>query len=428
MNLSHTDGATASKRKSSSIFDEVVDRKNTNSMKWAIGRKLLTADEFAADPLPMWVADMDFRTPQPVIDALHEAVNHGIFGYPGGATDSYVKAVVDWQAKRFGWNIAPEWVIQTPGIITTMKIAMQAFSAPGDSILIQPPVYSHFHDDVLLNGRRLVYAPLQRTESGYRFDEKIFEAAIQGNTKIFIMSHPHNPTGNVWSEGELRTMGKICLRHGVLVISDEIHEDLMINPAKRHIPFASLSAEFAQQSITCTAPSKTFNLPGLQSANVFVPNRRLREELQRQYERNMFPLVNTLGMVAAEAAYAHGEAWLEEMLAYLRGNHARFRDAVNRATLKNQSAARGCALLGVDGLPRPRPGCAGARQVHADPGAAVARQGAEVRHRRPRLHARESRLPACHGRRSDPPYHSGRRGALSAARCMSGRAATPATG
>ncbi|WP_296658311.1 MalY/PatB family protein [Paraburkholderia sp.] len=326
------DGAPTAR--SVSIFDEVIDRKKSNSMKWAIAEKLLSADEFEARPLPMWVADMDFRSPQPVIDALHEAVEHGVFGYPGGAPDSYVDAVTGWQARRFGWDVAKEWVVQTSGIITTLKTAVQAFSAPGDSVLIQPPVYAHFHNDVLMNGRHLAFAPLERTETGYRFDEKVFEAAIRDNTKLFILSNPHNPTGNVWSEGELRAMGEICLRHGVLVISDEIHQDLIINPAKKHIPFASLSEQFAQNSITCTAPSKTFNLPGLQSANVFVPNRRLREELLRQYDRNMFPLVNTLGMVAAEAAYAHGEPWLEEMLSYLRGNHTYFRNAVRDVTAK----------------------------------------------------------------------------------------------
>ncbi|MFW6073020.1 MAG: MalY/PatB family protein [bacterium] len=317
-----------------SVFDEVIDRKHSNSMKWAIADKLLAADEAAAQPLPMWVADTDFKSPRPVIDALHEAVEHGVFGYPGGATDSYVDAVVGWQAKRFGWEVPKAWVIQTSGIITTLKTAVQAFSAPGDTVLIQPPVYAHFHNDVLMNGRHLAFAPLERTETGYRFNAQTFEAAIQGNTKLFILSNPHNPTGNVWSEDELRTMGEICLRHGVLVISDEIHQDLIINPGKKHIPFASLSEAFAQNSITCTAPSKTFNLPGLQSANVIVPNRRLREELLRQYDRNMFPLVNTLGMVAAEAAYTHGEPWLEDMLAYLRDNHSHFASAVNSATAK----------------------------------------------------------------------------------------------
>ena len=314
-----------------SPFDEVVERRTSNSMKWAYQDALLSPDEAAADPLPMWVADTDFKAPPAVLEALHEAVDHGVFGYPGGATASYLHAVTEWQAKRFGWEVPREWVMQTSGIITTLKTAVQAFSAPGDSILIQPPVYAHFRDDVHMNGRHLAYAPLERVEDGYRFDAAVFEAAIRPDTKLFILSNPHNPTGNVWSEDELRTMGEICARKGVLVVSDEIHQDLIINPALRHVPFASLGEEFAQNSITCTAPSKTFNLPGLQSANVFVPNRRLREELARQYDRNMFPLVNVLGMVAAEAAYAHGEPWLEEMLGYLRANHAHFADSINSA-------------------------------------------------------------------------------------------------
>jgi cystathionine beta-lyase len=317
-----------------SVFDEIIDRQTSNSMKWAYGHKLLKAEEFAAGPLPMWVADMDFRSPQPVIDALQEAVAYGVFGYPGGAPDSYVDAVVGWQARRFGWDVAKDWIVQTSGIITALKTAIQAFTTPGDTVLIQPPVYAHFHNDVLLNGRHLAFAPLERTDTGYRFNEKLFEAAIRDNTKLFILSHPHNPTGNVWSEDELRTMGEICLRQGVLVISDEIHQDLIINPTKRHIPFASLGGAFAQNSITCTAPSKTFNLPGLQSANVFIPSRRIREDFQRQYDRNMFPLVNVLGMVAAEAAYAHGEPWLEDLLVYLRQSHAHFAEAVNGMTPK----------------------------------------------------------------------------------------------
>jgi len=311
------------------LFDEVVERRTSNSMKWSYRDVLLSPDEAAADPLPMWVADTDFKAPQVVLDALHEAVNHGVFGYPGGASESYLDAITGWQGKRFGWEVPREWIMQTAGIITTLKTAVQAFSSPGDSVLIQPPVYAHFHNDVLLNGRHLAYAPLERVEDGYMFDSAVFEAAIRPDTKVFILSNPHNPTGNVWSEEELRTMGEICARHGVLVISDEVHEDLIINTARRHIPFASLGESFAQNSITCTAPSKTFNLPGLQSANVFVPNRSLREELARQYERNVFPLVNVLGMVAAEAAYAHGEPWLEEMLGYLRGNHAHFAESIN---------------------------------------------------------------------------------------------------
>lgn len=317
-----------------SVFDEVLDRSNSNSMKWTYDPDILSPDEVAAKPLPMWVADMDFKAPQAVTDALHQAVNHGVFGYSAGATSSYLDAVTGWQARRFGWEVPREWVLQTAGVITTLKTAVQAFSAPGDSVLIQPPVYAHFHNDILLNGRHLAFAPLERTQDGYRFNARTFEAAILPSTKLFILSNPHNPTGNVWSAGELAAMGEICARHGVLVISDEIHQDLVINPARKHVPFASLGQEFARNSITCTSASKTFNLPGLQCANVFIPDRRLREELARQYERNVFPLVNVLGMVATEAAYTRGEPWLEELLGYLRANHAHFASAVNSVTSK----------------------------------------------------------------------------------------------
>ncbi|HGM8359628.1 pyridoxal phosphate-dependent aminotransferase [Pseudomonas aeruginosa] len=326
--------AAQGQAKTTSIFDEVIKRKNTNSMKWDCGHIFLKPDEREADPLPMWVADMDFRCPQPVLDALQEAVSFGVFGYTAGASKSYVEAVVEWQQKRFGWEVAREWVIQTSGIITTMKTAIQAFSAPGDSILIQPPVYVHFHEDAAVNGRRLAYAPLVNAEDGYCFDEKMFEAAIQSNTKLFILSNPHNPTGNVWSEEELRAMGEICARHGVIVLSDEIHQDFVLNPAKKHIPFASLGEEFAQNSITCTAPSKTFNIPSLQTANIFVPNRRIREELARQYDRNVYRYVNALGIIAGEAAYRHGQPWLEEMLAYVRENQIHFRQEIAAATPK----------------------------------------------------------------------------------------------
>ncbi|WP_370675692.1 MalY/PatB family protein [Pleomorphomonas sp. PLEO] len=316
-----------------SIFDRVVDRRHSDSVKWACGAKLLAPDEFAADPLPMWVADMDFRAPLPVIDKLREVVEQGMFGYPD-VRQSYIDAVVGWEGKRFGWDISGDWIVQSPGVVTALRVAIQAFSAPGDAVLIQPPVYIHFHTDPVLNGRRLASAPLLRVDDGYRFDAATFEAAITDDTKLFILCNPHNPTGNVWSEDELRTMGEICARHNILVVSDEIHQDLIINPAKKHHPFASLGEAFAQNSIICTSPSKTFNLAGLRSANLIIPNRRIRDEFERQVERNMAPGVNTLGMVAAEAAYLYGELWLEELLIYLRDNHRHFAEAINGALPK----------------------------------------------------------------------------------------------
>ncbi|WP_054678444.1 MalY/PatB family protein [Microbacterium sp. No. 7] len=308
-------------------FDEVVERRGSNSMKWSYD--LLPPEAAAAEPLPMWVADMDVRAPEPVIEALHDAVAAGVFGYPAGAPSSYLRAISEWQARRHGWDVPHEWIVQTSGIIAALKTIVQAFTSPGDSVLIQPPVYAHFRDDVLLNGRHPVAAPLRREGDRYVFDPAVFEAAIRPDTTLFILSNPHNPTGNAWSEDELRTMGEICAHHGILVVADEIHQDLVLHPERRHVPFASLGTAYARGSITCTAPSKTFNLAGLQSANVFIPDARVRAAFARQYERNTFPLVNVLGMVAAEAAYAHGEPWLDGLLGHLRGNHERFADAVN---------------------------------------------------------------------------------------------------
>ena len=311
-------------------FDEIIDRKHSDSMKWSFPEKNLTQDEVAADPLPMWVADMDFKSPPAVIEAIIEYTRKGMFGYPG-ATKSFLDAVIGWQKKRFDWKVDPEWVVQTPGVVTALNTIIQAFSRPGDSILVQPPVYVHFHQDSLSNGRHVAYAPLTLKDNEYHFDADVFEKAIQPNTKIFILSNPQNPTGNVWSEADLRKMGEICIRKGVLIISDEIHQDLITNPNKKHIPFASLDSDFAQNSIVCTAPSKTFNIAGLQCSNLFIANPKIRDELKRQLERNGLHFINCLGMVAGEAAYRHGEPWLEELLAYLRGNHEYLAKAVKKS-------------------------------------------------------------------------------------------------
>ncbi len=332
----------------SSIFDEVIDRKKHNSLKWTGHKFFLTGEQSAADPLPMWIADMDFRAPPAVINALQSAVANGDFGYPGGPTDDYLNAVIGWQRRRFNWQVHQDWLVQTPGIVTALKIAIQAFTEPGDSVLIQPPVYAHFHTDVLMNNRQVACAPLVANKNsdgfnGYQFDADVFEASIRPNTKLFILSHPHNPTGNVWSEQELTTMGEICLRHGILIITDEIHQDLILNRHKKHIPFASLNSEFQQHSITCTSASKTFNLAGLQCANLIIPNPNLRKQYWQQYEKNMTPFVNGLGPIATQAAYQHGEPWLEALLEYLRGNHQYFASCLNEANL-------GVRILPADSL------------------------------------------------------------------------------
>ncbi|MFV0316698.1 MAG: MalY/PatB family protein [Microthrixaceae bacterium] len=309
-------------------FDEVIDRRGTNSTKWDGAVEALTAEQAAADPLPMWVADMDFRAPPAVIDAIEQVARHGVFGYPAGAAESYLEAVTGWQQRRFGWQVRPEWVVPSAGILTAIKTVIQAFTAPEDSVLVLSPVYGHFYSAIELNSRIPIGAGLIRVGDGYCYDPTAFEESILADTKLFILCNPHNPTGNVWSADELASMGEICARHGVLVLADEVHQDLILNPGLRHVPFASLGESFAVNSITCTAASKTFNLAGMQCANVFIADSGLREGFLRQYDRNASTLVNNLGMAATQAAYTHGEPWLTDLLGYLRGNHRHFAQEV----------------------------------------------------------------------------------------------------
>lgn len=313
-------------------FDEIIDRRRSNSMKWAQARILLTPEQFEADPLPMWVADMDFRVAPPIVEAVQREISLGVLGY-GGTPDSYREAVVEWQVRRFGWQAKPEWLTQSPGVISAFNIAIQAFSQPGDYILVQTPVYHHFINDVIANGRRLAQAPLIFDEGRYRFDAPAFEAAIRPGTKLFILCNPHNPTGNVWTRDELLSMASICDRHGILVISDEVHQDLVFGEGQQHVPFAMLDDSIAQNSIVCTAPSKTFNIAGLSCANIFIPNERLRQAYRAQSERNGTFFVNTLGTAACEAAYRDGEPWANAMLDYVRGNQVHFARRVSELKL-----------------------------------------------------------------------------------------------
>lgn len=308
-------------------FDENVDRHHTNSMKWGHPNRFLTNEQCAADPLPMWVADMDFRIAQPIRKALLEQVEMGVLGY-GGTPDSYLEAATDWQERRFGWKVQPEWLIQSPGVISALNMANQAFSHPGDHVLVQPPVYFHFLHDVVANGRQLALAPLTLDADRYRYDPEAFEAVIVPGTRLFILCNPHNPTGSVWTREELTSIAAICERHNILIISDEVHQDLVLSKDRRHIPMAMLDETIAQNTITCTSPSKTFNIAGLSCANIYIPNTRHRQRYWQQCERNGAFLVNTMGTAACEAAYRHGEPWVEAMLEYVRSNRQHFVEQV----------------------------------------------------------------------------------------------------
>ncbi|WP_374833134.1 MalY/PatB family protein [Paenochrobactrum pullorum] len=310
-------------------FDKVIDRRKSSSVKWSSAYNMLSPDEAAARPLPMWVADMDFRSPPVVLEALEKAVRDTIFGYRL-RSQSYDEAICGWQKRRFGWDVQPEWLVQTPGVVTALNMLIQTFTNEGDDILVQPPVYGHFFSTVRENGRQITEAPLTENDASYSFDPDVFEAVITPATKIFILCNPHNPTGNVWSENDLRLMGDICLKHNILVISDEIHQDLILNGGVKHIPFASLGEEFAQNSIICTAPSKTFNMAGMHCSNLFIANKSKRELFKRTLERTGLNAVNTLGAIACEAAYRGGEDWLEALLTYIRGNRQHFSSIVQQ--------------------------------------------------------------------------------------------------
>ena len=299
-------------------FDEIIDRRNTSCLKhdFAVERG------YPADILPFWVADMDFRAPAPIVAALKARAEHGIFGYTQ-IKDDYFAVLRNWFRTRHAWDIERSELIITPGVVFAIATAIRAFTEPGDAVLIQQPVYYPFANMIRQNERTLVDNPLRLIEGRYQIDFEDFEQKIiEHGVKLFILCSPHNPVGRVWTRAELEQIAAVCLRHNVIVVADEIHEEF-IRPGFRHIPFASLSEEAAAVTITCTSPSKTFNLAGLQISNIFIRNKELRRRFKDELSRTGYDEPNTLGLTGAKAAYEHGAAWLTELLAYLEENNAR---------------------------------------------------------------------------------------------------------
>lgn len=295
-------------------FDEVVERHGTGSIKYDPA-----ARNKPEGVLPMWVADMDFKTAPCVLQAIEEKCRHGIFGY-SEAGPGYFKVLQQWFDRRFQWKVQPEWLVKTPGIVTAIHIAIRGLTRRGDAVLIQPPVYYPFSSAVTLTGRKLVMNQLVYKNGRYEIDFKDFEERIvREKVKLFILCNPHNPVGRVWSKEELVRMGELCLRHGVLVISDEIHQDFVFS-GHRHQVFAALNPEFQKISITCTSPSKSFNLAGLQLSNIWIPDENLRREFAAEYDRFGLSQLGIFGLVACEAAYREGEEWLTQLLVYIEGN------------------------------------------------------------------------------------------------------------
>ena len=295
-------------------FDEVIDRSNNFSAKWSEMDKKYGSN----DLLPMWVADMDFKTAPSVIDAMRERLEQGIYGYTTRPS-SYNESIVNWASRRYGWNIKSDWIIFSPGVIPSISLIIKEMTNINDKIMIQEPVYSPFNSVVKDNGRELVISPLIKLEDGnYVMDFEDIESKIK-DVKMFILCNPHNPVGRVWTKEELKRLGDICIKNNVKVISDEIHGDIIFK-GNKHIPFASISEEFAQNSITCTAPTKTFNLAGLQMSQVILPNKEDYKKLDSAFARLDIRRNNAFSLVATEAAYNHGEDWLDELLEYIEGN------------------------------------------------------------------------------------------------------------
>jgi cystathionine beta-lyase len=290
-------------------FDEILPRSNGDSMKW---------NQYPADVLPLWVADMDFKAPEAVISALQERVAQGVFGYPS-ESEELRSAVVDWLANRFNWKISPEAVILLPGVVNGFNLACQAVTQPGDAVLIQTPVYPPFLRVAGYAGAQQQKVELAPNAAGhYGIDFDRFEAGFTNRTRAFLLCSPHNPVGRVWQRSELERMAAVCAERDVVICSDEIHADLVFSES-RHIPIASLNAETAQRTITLIAPSKTFNIPGLGCSMAIIENETLRRQFMHA-RRGLVGEVNLLGQTAALAAYRHGAAWLEAALQYMQAN------------------------------------------------------------------------------------------------------------
>ena len=292
-------------------FDKTIDRRATNSYKW---------DSAPEGVLPMWVADMDFRTAPAIIDALQKRVAHGIFGYTR-VPDAYYDAVTSWFSRRHGWNIDREWIIYTSGVVPAVSAVIKALTVPGDKVIVQTPVYNCFFSSIRNNGCEIVSNPLRRTADTYEMDFDALErCAADPRAKVMLLCNPHNPAGRVWTPDELTRLGNICLRNGVTVVADEIHCELVYQGFK-YTPFASLSDAFLHRSVTCVSPSKAFNIAGLQIANIVAFDNDLRSRIDKAININEVCDVNPFGVAATIAAYNEGEEWLNQLVDYLHGNY-----------------------------------------------------------------------------------------------------------
>ena len=326
-----------------SKFEEIIDRKGSSSVKWDLTKTVFGKE----DVLPMWVADMDFLPPQDVLEALQNRLKHGIFGYTfvGDETASSIK---QWVQKRHGWEIETTWLQYSPGVVPAISTIIQALTVPGDKVLVQSPVYTPFFNLVEDNDREIVNAQLDYLDGSYTIDYHAFEESLKKGVKLFLLCNPHNPSGRVWKKEELTKMAELCHKYNVVIVSDEIHSDLVYK-SHTHTPLASLNATFQDMTITCIAPSKTFNLAGLQASAMITSNQEIRDKIAGIHKKQGFFTLNTFGIIGMEAAYRHGEQWLEEILEYLQENIRVTKDFLNEHLPELQLVnPEGTYLLWID--------------------------------------------------------------------------------
>lgn len=306
-------------------FDEIIDRRNTDCLKY----------DFAAergkpeDVLPLWVADMDFRTAPGIIEAAMADASFGIYGYTESKED-YFQAIANWYQTYFDWKVERRWLVKTPGIVFAIGVAIKALTKKGDAVMIQQPVYYPFSETVIDSDRKLVNNALVLRDGHYEIDFEDFEKKIrEEEVKLFVLCSPHNPVGRVWTKEELLRIGEICLKYDVKVVSDEIHSDFVYE-GRKHYVFTTVDPRFEEISIVCTAPSKTFNMAGLQVSNIFIPNTQIRRAFRKQMSAVGYSQINMIGLHACKAAYETGRDWLEELKVYLKGNLDFVRDYLEK--------------------------------------------------------------------------------------------------
>jgi cysteine-S-conjugate beta-lyase len=295
-------------------FDETFEREGTYSIKYDLREETFGVK----DVIPMWVADMDFKTPECVVNALQKRLNHNIYGY-SFRPEIYYQSIIDWFASRHSWVIEKDWICFSPGIVPALNICTLSFTRPGDSIIVQPPVYFPFFSAIESHGRNIVYNPLLEAEGKWTMDFDSLLASINDSTKMIIISNPHNPVGRVWTPDELSYLANICQTNNILILSDEIHCDLIL-PGFTHTPVALISGKVADITVTCIAPSKTFNLAGLSTSSVIISNPVLRKYFNKKVDALHIGSGNIFGTIASIAAYSEGRAWLDNLLKYIKLN------------------------------------------------------------------------------------------------------------